>query len=74
MTITITAKNAMTALSNHRSQFSKLNPISPISRISSGCRESSSHTPVRVASRNAPYAPTTVRIAQNEKSAIEKSL
>lgn len=65
------AKPANTALSSHNSQFSRLRPISSMSRMSSGWCENSSHTPALAGLRKAPYVTRAVRKAQKEKSAME---
>lgn len=64
---------ARMARSTHMSQFSMLRPVSAMSRINSGLRESSSHASARMPARNAPYAPAKVERVLKTKSAIDQS-
>ena len=63
---------ATTARSNHCSQFSRDRPISPMSRMSSGCLENSSHTVERTYDElKVVYVAPSVASVTNTKSAIE---
>ena len=68
--VNMTAAMASAARDSHSSQFSIFIPISCISRMSSGCRENSSHMPVLVVVWNAAYTTMMAKEVENEKSAI----